>query len=819
MVRVSPAQYSVASGELSELMHGRRDFARFQNGARALRGFIPLPEGPVTRLPGTRFMGFTRDDLPARLMAFSFRDEDAVLLEWTDALLRFWRQGAPVLSGPSPYQIATPYPVASLPRLKSLVSADRVYLVDGTIAPHRLSRFALTNWTIEPTPFTGGPFAPRNGDPLKEIRATAVEGATSLIAGTPIFGPQHVGTLLQLKEIDTSDTPYWDADTPAKIGDKVYYNTRVYQIVAFDGQNGITGAAQPTVSAGPPGGIADDYQVTWSYIGSGNIGGVPNWLAGELVKLGDRRYFATGNATGEVSGFTSTTSGTASSSSRTTGVNPPVHSEGLWLAGPTGPVWKLLHDGAGIVRITSVTSPTLAQGVVEKRLPDGLLTRPTYRWAEQAWSNARGWPAAIGSFEQRHMYGGTLSEPRTLWMGVIGGTTDFTSGILADDGFSYILNSLPRKLGAIHTIQNTGDVVYIGTTDDELTGRSPDADAGFARENAKFGTDSTEGSLSADPVVVENSPLFLSKEGRRLLTMVIDPNTGRFRPENLTKLARHILAPGAIRLVYQSAPVPIVWAVLTDGQLAGLTFVPSEQVIGFHRHDLGGIVEDIEVLPSDDGTSQDLWLVVRRVLNGLTRRCLERMEKPFIDLDGQTPVMADAWHQMCAFRWQGAAAAVIPCPPHLEGMEVTAWTDLGGFAGLMVSGGQVTLPRPVTSAIIGLDVTEAQRFDTLDIVTGQPDGGDDGRLRTHRAGALRLHRTAGGTVAVVGITDATEVIATDPQPFFNLAAFETPTLHDGVIEPAGLKGWDHQIYYRIRPEPGAPITIAARTPTIMITDD
>jgi hypothetical protein len=819
MVRVSPAQYSVASGELSELMHGRRDFVRFQNGARALRGFIALPEGPVTRLPGTRFMGFTRDDLPARLMAFSFRDEDAVLLEWTEALLRFWRLGVPVLSGPSPYQIATPYLAASLPRLKSLVSADRVYLVDGTRAPHRLSRFALTNWSIEQTPFTGGPFAPRNSDATKEIRATAVEGATNLIASVPIFSVEHEGTLMQLREIDTSDTPYWDADSPAKIGDKVYYNTRVYQIVAFDGQNGITGTTEPTVTVGPPAAIADDNQVSWAHIGTGNIGGVPDWTAGELVKLGDRRYFPTGNATGEVSTFTSTTSGTFSGSSRTTGVNPPVHTEGLWLSGPTGPVWKLLHDGAGIVRITSVSSPTLAVGVVEKRLPDGLLTRPTYRWAEQAWSDTRGWPAAIGSFEQRHLYGGTFSEPRTLWTSVIGGTTDMTTGILADDGFSYILNSLPKKLGAIHTIQNTGDVVYIGTTDDELTGRAPELDSGFTRDNCRFGTDSTEGSRPADPVVVENSPLFLSKDGLRLLSMVIDPNTGRFRPENLTKLARHILAPGATKLVYQSAPVPVVWAIIGDGQLAGVTFVPSEQVIGFHRHDLGGVVEDIEVMPSDDGSSQDLWLVVRRVLNGITRRCIERMEKPFIDLDGQPPVLADAWHQMCAFRWQGAATATIPCPPHLEGMVVTAWTDMGGFAGLTVTGAQVILPRAVTSAIIGLDVTDTQRFDTLDIVTGQPDGGDDGRLRTHRVGALRLHRSAGGTVSVVGTTDATEVVETDAEPFFNLNAFQTPTLHDGVIEPAGLKGWDHQIFYRIRPEPGAPLTITARTPTIMITDD
>ena len=61
------------------------------------------------------------------------------------------------------------------------------------------------------------------------------------------------------------------ATVTAKIGDKVYYNTRVYQIVAFDGQNGITGAAQPTVAAGPPGTIADDNHLGLIYEGSGSM--------------------------------------------------------------------------------------------------------------------------------------------------------------------------------------------------------------------------------------------------------------------------------------------------------------------------------------------------------------------------------------------------------------------------------------------------------------------------------------------------------------------------------------------------------------------
>jgi hypothetical protein len=810
MVRVSPAAFSTVSGELSELMFGRRDFVRHQNGARALRGFIVLPEGPVTRLPGTRFMGYTHLNRPARLTAFVFSDEDAILLEWTDALLRFWRQGAEVLQSGSPYSIATPYPADALKNLRSLQSADRVYLVDGARRPRRLSRLALTNWTLDNTPFTGGPFAPRNLDQAIEVLVSAETGAVTLTASAALFAAHHVGTLFQIFEIDTSDTPYWEADVDAAIGDRYYSNARVYQIVGFDDQNGRTGAALPAVAGMT---IATDNEVTWGWVSAGNPLSAPAWQANGLVAIGERRHHPSEDITMEVTGFVVTPR------KRKTGTNPPIHAEGRWLAGPAGPVWEALHDGNGIVRITAVASATSASGTVEKRIPEGLLTRPSYRWAEQAWSDARGWPRAIGGYEQRHLYGGTASEPRNLWAGVMGGTTDMTSGRNDDDGFSYILADLPREVGQILSITASGDVLFIGTTADEQVGRSTDMDRAFGRETAKFKAQSAEGAAPLSPVVVESSPVFIDKTGLRLIIMSIDPSTGQLRPEVLTTIARHILAPGALRMVWQRHPVPILWIVLADGDLAALTFIPSQQVIGFSRHKLGGTVEDAEVLPSDDGKSEDLWLVVRRQLQGQTRRCVERMEKPFIDLDGTPRALADAWHQMCALRWQGAASTTIGGLAHLEGETVTAWTERGAVTGLVVSGGQIVLPDPVTSAIVGLDVTALQYFDSLDIATGQPDGGDDGRLRTHRVGAIRLHRSAGGTLELRGVEHGIETSVAPPVPLQDPDPFEVPVLRDGIVESPGHKGWRHQLWYRIRPEPGAPLTVAVRTPTVMITDD
>ena len=808
MVRVSPPSPSAASGELSELMFGRHDYVRYKNGLRACRGFIVMPEGAITRLPGTKFLGETKNSADGRLTKFVFKDEDAVLLEWTDGALRFWRDGQLVQSGGSAYSIASPYTVAQADKLQSLNSSDRIYLTEGTIAPRRLSRFALDNWTIEKTPFENGPFRSRNLDENAEISVSGIIGNISLTATADIFDPLHVGVLFELREIDTSDTPHWTADVPAKVGDRVYYNGNIYRISGFDAENYKTGPTEPTVDTGAGNAVTSSGIVQWTAITVGNPGGVPAWSANSPINTNDRR-FADG-WTIEVVGF--------DLSGKKTGVNPPPHHEGFWLAEKNGVIWEFISDGAGIVEITSVTDARHADAVVRKRLPDGLASRPTYRWSEGAWSDLRGWPRAIGAYEQRHIYGGTKSDPRALWHSVIGGTTDMSAGGLDDDGFSYILDSPRRDNGEIRTITGASGVVHIGTTAGEFFGSSTNADRAFSEATAKYESDTNFGTADVHPVVVDGTLVFLTKTLRNMVALLLN-DRGRFEGEELTQIARHILGQGATKLVYQRHPIPIIWARLKSGDLAGLTFIQKQQVIGFHRHNLaGGHVVDLEVMPVQGGTSEALEMIVRRTIGGVDRHFREQMQEPFVNLDGEVREMRDAWHQFAAIKYQGALTNTISGLDHLEGQKVTAWTEFGAFAPLTVTGGTVTLPRKVTTAIVGLDATPTQRADTLDVVVGTPDGGDDGRLRTHRVTGMRVHRTAGGYFQTVQIRNGRQN-TTKPASIFNLNNFETPKLFDGVFEIGGHKGWAHEMFLRFTPEPGAPMTIVGRTPTIMVTDD
>ena len=70
----------------------------------------------------------------------------------------------------------------------------------------------------------------------------------------------------------------------------------------------------------------------------------------------------------------------------------------------------------GVVEIATVTDPCNATAYVKQELGG---TTATWRWAEGAWSNYRGWPRTIENHEGRVIYGGSKSYPQTIWASII----------------------------------------------------------------------------------------------------------------------------------------------------------------------------------------------------------------------------------------------------------------------------------------------------------------------------------------------------------------------------------------------------------------
>lgn len=70
-------------GEISPLLRGRVDQPRYSTGAREMSNFVPMPQGGVTRRPGTRYLGTALGD-DGRLVPFVFSATQGRMLEFGD---------------------------------------------------------------------------------------------------------------------------------------------------------------------------------------------------------------------------------------------------------------------------------------------------------------------------------------------------------------------------------------------------------------------------------------------------------------------------------------------------------------------------------------------------------------------------------------------------------------------------------------------------------------------------------------------------------------------------------------------------------------
>ena len=82
MPKLTHTQNSFSSGELSPLLKGRTQMAQYSNGCETLVNMVVLPQGGVTKRPGTRFIKAVKDSsATTRLIPFIVGSSQSYVLE------------------------------------------------------------------------------------------------------------------------------------------------------------------------------------------------------------------------------------------------------------------------------------------------------------------------------------------------------------------------------------------------------------------------------------------------------------------------------------------------------------------------------------------------------------------------------------------------------------------------------------------------------------------------------------------------------------------------------------------------------------------
>lgn len=579
MPKVSPIQSSFSSGEFSPLLYGRVDSDRYKTALAVCENYVPTIQGGLTRRPGTKFVAEVKDSSKkTRLVRFEFSTTQAYILEFGDLYIRFYKDNGQIYDGLNPYEIVTPYTEAELFTLKFTQSADILYIVHPDHMPAKLTRTGHTNWTLTDVSFLDGPYlsADSRGITLTPSAATGTAITVQTGSARTITNAANNGS--GLIRITSAAHDFDD-------GQQIFIA-------------GITGTTEANG--------------TWiiSYVGVNTFD-----LVGSTFT---NAYIAGGTARPGV--FVPTDVGRA-------------------IRMREGNDW-----GYGFITVFNNAS-SVTFSVVNTLTNVNAKTT----WRLGLWSETTGYPACTIFHEDRLMFAGSAAAPQRIDGSRTGDYENFApsdtdSTITASHGLSFVLNS--NDVNVIRWMTSDEKGLLAGSVGGEWVIRPSSQGEALSPTNINAKRATFYGSANIQPVQVGKATMFVQRAGKKIREFAYYYDTDGFRASDLTLLSEHITGDGLVELAYQKETQSIVWCVRDDGVLTGMTYEREFDAVkaGWHRHIVGGvsdaagsdaIIESAAIIPAPDGTRDELWLSVKRYIDGGVKRYVEYVTKLFENEDEQ----------------------------------------------------------------------------------------------------------------------------------------------------------------------------------------
>lgn len=201
MAKLRTLQSNLNSGELSPLLRGRMDVARYQSGLERCRNMLPLVGGGVKRRAGTRWVAHAASVLDVLLFPLTMTLNGVLtgyVLEFSANKIRFYTNGAQIESAGSPVEVATPYSADDLASIHYDQLDGVLYLFHPNHAPRTLTRTSDTAWTLAALAITHYPMFRPAGTEGVNIIPSGVSGSIFLNSSAPLFVAGHVGVQFQI---------------------------------------------------------------------------------------------------------------------------------------------------------------------------------------------------------------------------------------------------------------------------------------------------------------------------------------------------------------------------------------------------------------------------------------------------------------------------------------------------------------------------------------------------------------------------------------------------------------------------------------------
>lgn len=663
------SQTSFNTGQLSPFLSAAADLKVYPRGGEVVDNFLPTVEGPLTRRPGTAFLVPQADEThEAVMIPFTFSATQRYQLEFGHNVLRVFRDQELILaSSYAPVTVQGVTPANPLEILLTttagLVTGDSVY-ISGTACPEINNQFFRVTVVS-----------------ALNITLDGVDGATFTAQGIA------QGTV---EKVYSVFSPY-TSDQAQKI--RAVQNGDVLYLAC-------TGAPRFKLSR-----LADD---NWSF----------TVITGAAIDTADEGLvswppFSVTNTTTTALYVVANTAPGASVDIIASVGTPFVPSD-------VGRFIKLVPRSAemGYGLVTAYVSSSQITVTVYSRFPNNAgpfsvtvigAAKATTQWAWSAFDATNGYPKAVGLHDGRLVWAGNNVDPTLVQLSVVDSYENHrpydadpsdASKFAITQAMGFAFRTRSETQDGIEWLASL-EVLFFGTESGEWTLRTTDPLTALSPSNFEVRKRGRAGSR-ADvlPVVVDSVVLFVQRAGRKLKEFIFRSEQQMYESPDMTQLSRWITLGRIKRMAYQQEPNRVIWVVTEDGALLSFTYERNAEVTAWAQHTIegGGKVESVSVTPSYTQDEDEVWLTIRRTIDGQTRRYVEVLQR-FWD---PNEALEEAVFCDSAVSYSGVPVTKLYGLLHLVGETVKVLADGAPIVDQVVdSDGAITLSDAASNVVIG----------------------------------------------------------------------------------------------------------------------
>jgi len=495
-------------GEISPSLTSRTDSAIYNSSAQSLKNFFLRSEGGVLKRGGFQalhtFSTITYDDTikqQVRIIPFTFSDDEqyVVALSESRADIFFIDPVTGDLSLATSLTTdidsqALPWVEEYLHEITFAQGGDILFLCHATFLPRQLIRTGLNSFQVEDFEFQVQPGGARIYQPYYSFQSTGTTLDPSATTGLNITittsndyfdttGPLTAGSYLQSKHIGTTIR---------------YHDSEIY----------ITSVQSATQATGD--------------------------VAEELFVELDANAIRTVDGSSDIE-ITHANHGMVQSDSITIRNASAVGGINASQINGTRTITKVLDENRYVVVAgTAANASEDGGGNIE------IVTHaPTEQWFEQSYSNLRGFPAAVGFHEGRLWFGGTLSQPDTVWASKSGLYYNFDIGEANPDDSIELVMSIGEVSTIRHFVSNRD--IHIFTASSEFYIPTFQSEP-ITPTNARVKRQTSFGSSYARPQPFYGATIFTQYNGKTVRQFVYSDAENAYKADPISLLASHLIS-------------------------------------------------------------------------------------------------------------------------------------------------------------------------------------------------------------------------------------------------------------------------------------